>query len=95
MLVRAFKPRSGHADKKFIPGFVQGQSDGDAWVSGMTALGVAAGDDWVADFDDGTVQFRPKSFSQKTLLMTEYSGDVSASETIAYQRRRKPGVGLT
>ena len=95
LLVNAFKPRSGYSDKKYFGGFLAPNLVENTWQSAILASGAAAGALWVAPFDNSTVQFNPCSFDKKIGTVTLYSGSVSVDPRVSYQRRRKPGVGLT
>jgi len=94
-IMEAYKSRSGYADRKFIMGITEDQAVGNTWVAGLLTAVEAAADDWVADFDDATVQFEPGSWNRTTHTHTLYNKNVAVSPLVAYQRRRKPGVGLT
>jgi len=95
LLVNAFKARSGYTDKKYFGGFLAPNLVENTWQSAILTSGANALADWVAPFDNSTVQFTPGSLSKKTGEFTDYSGSGSVDPAVSYQRRRKPGVGLT
>lgn len=95
VLIHAFKERSGFSDKKYIAGCIDSVTVGDALTANMITGAEAAAAIWTAIFDDGTAQIEPHSYNQTTHAFTPYTGVYSVSPLIAYQRRRKPGVGLT
>lgn len=94
LLLKAYKPRTGYADKKFISGITDDQAIGDLWASGVITDGEAAAAVWAEDYTDGTVIWEPVSWSEKYSVETDYSHEYSVSSVVAYQRRRKPGVGF-
>lgn len=95
MLLRMYKPRSGYSDKKFISGWVETEISGDQFQSAAITKGEDAVADWLADLTaTNGVELQAIYFKAgPELAMTYSAGEV---DTIAsYQRRRKPGVGLT
>lgn len=95
LMARAYKPRNGHADRKFWFGFTEDGVENDDWFSAVITDAEAAAALWPADYGDGTVDIRPVSWNQKTQFTTEYTGVTTVASRVSYQRRRKPGVGLT
>lgn len=94
-MLTATKARSGYLDRKYLAGLTEAQVSGDEWVAGaLTALGNAA-DDWVAEYTAGNgVLLQPISVNESTGI-AKYLVSGAAVARVAYQRRRKPGVGLT
>lgn len=94
-MLTASKERSGYLDRKYIAGLTEASVNGDEWVSAtVTALQNAA-TRWVAQYDaTNGVSLLPVSVNEATgVVRVLVNGDGVAR--VAYQRRRKPGVGLT
>jgi hypothetical protein len=95
LLIKLYKERTGHADRKYIGGFTEVALAADAWASGVLTNGAAFVADMVAEFTaTNGVKLQPSYFNRMTGLVKDYIGG-AAQEVISYQRRRKPGVGLT
>lgn len=95
LLINLYKERTNHKDRKFIAGLVEVSVNGDeiatgvltnagAYVTTMTQLFTAA----------NGVELRPIHYNRNTGAVKVYNGG-AGSALPAYQRRRKPGVGLT
>jgi hypothetical protein len=95
LLVRAFKERSGYADKKFLMGFVESAIASDYWISSTLTAAEAYAALWIAQYtgSDSTILL-PVSYRPSDGLMRPYTS-AEVSSISSYQRRRKPGVGLT
>ena len=95
MLLKMYKARSGYSDKKYIGGWVDANVTGDTFVGGALALGGLALDAWGSAFESTSeidlqaVAWNPITEETATYVSGEVSGVVS------YQRRRRPGTGLT
>lgn len=95
LLIKLFKPRTGYADRKFIAGFTEVSAVGDVWESGILTSGAAFVVDMQAEFTaTNSVKLTPKYYNRTSGLTLDYVGG-STQSTVSYQRRRKPGVGLT
>jgi len=95
MLINAFKERSGHSDKKYLAGLAEARLATDSWDSTGLSSGNAFAAFWIADFTAANgVQFEPIYFKASTGQTAGYVSK-SVNTLAAYQRRRKPGVGLT
>jgi hypothetical protein len=94
-LVRFFKLRSGYSDKKYLAGFHEGTITGDQWSAALITGCENYADDVIAEFTaSNDTQLTACSFDRVSGVTTPYS-DKSVSSVPAYQRRRRPGVGLT
>lgn len=95
MMLLAYKERSGYTDKKYIPGFGEGWTNGDEFLSAAVAAGLTAAGTWVAEFTaTNSVKLQAVHFNRTTQETKEYVA-VGVSPTTTYQRRRRPGTGLT
>lgn len=95
MLIHAYKPRTGHSDKKYLAGFCEDQISGDYWVAGAITNGGHFGDAWIPQYSGpDSVELLPISWNMITQVGRTYTGS-EVGVTSSYQRRRKPGVGLT
>lgn len=82
--------------KKYVPGITEdGVLDGLVGAAIVTALGNYA-DDWVTPFAGATsgASWVPGIWSPKNLNFFAASGAVIIPTIVAYQRRRKRGVGI-
>jgi len=100
--INLFKPRSGYSDKKYIAGYVEATQAGGVFIEGLNVDVV----DYLALMtalytDPNGVELRPVHvpYDRDTHqpLVAEYKSYLSGSwnRAVAYQRRRKQGVGLT
>lgn len=95
MMLEAFKERTGHADRKYISGLTVGSLLADSWAAGTLAVGADAVLVWINEFTASNgVKLTGCYLNRSTGATAFYTGGSVASK-IAYQRRRKPGVGLT
>lgn len=94
-LVKFNKERTGHTDRKFLPGVVEAQCAGDQFSSAMVTAGNAYASRLVAGYV-GT-QGTSLSCVSKGVPAGSWKNWESGitQQTVSYQRRRKPGVGLT
>lgn len=82
--------------RKFWGGLTESShADGD-WTAGVIASAVLAAAEIVGTFvGTGTGNsYQPGVWSPTNGLMVVYSGVVATPAVVAYQRRRKPGVGI-
>ncbi len=95
LMVKAYKERSGYADKKFIAGLTEENMQGDSWQAAVRTPAEAYADIWIAQFTGAeatlllAVSYKPLTGATKPYTSRE------VPTTVSYQRRRKPGVGLT
>jgi hypothetical protein len=95
MLVEFYKERTGHADRKFICGMTDNDLSGEEWSAGaMTAAAAYVLEVIQAYTDPNGVELRGVHYRESDGFYTTYTGGAGVAR-IAYQRRRKPGVGLT
>lgn len=94
-LLYGYKSRTGHTDKKYIPGMHDDCADGDEIVTVSKTRGDAAALQWITQHVavSGNL-YTPIHFNPAAEYAVAYVASGS-SERVAYQRRRKPGVGLT
>lgn len=95
MMVMAYKSRSGYADRKYLAGYCEDTLDGDSWISvALTNAGNFA-DNWIEAYSDPNgVDLQAVHWDRGATLPRDYvSSDVST--VVSYQRRRRPGRGLT
>mgnify|MGYP000679634027 CR=1 FL=1 len=95
LMIELTKNRTGYKDRKFICGIPMAGAIGDVWDSST----LSAADDFVtqmqAEFTStGSVKVKPCYFNRSTEVTAYYTGG-AGSDLVSYQRRRKPGVGLT
>lgn len=94
-LTRAYSSRSKTIARKYIPGFSEAtQSDGD-WVGGtLTALG-SFNADWAAGLTLSASNYLfPGVWSTVTGFIYRLTSEFVILAQPAYQRRRRPGVGI-
>ena len=95
LMIELVKERTGHKDRKFIAGMAEGNEDGDTWSSGALSDAAAFAADMCAEYTDANgVKLVPVYFNRSTEETKPYV-DGGGSPTVSYQRRRKPGTGLT
>lgn len=95
MMLEAYKERTGYADRKYISGLTVGSLLADQWQSASLAFGAAAVAVWIGEFTAAnSVKLTGCYLNRTTGATAFYTGGGVASK-VAYQRRRKPGVGLT
>lgn len=95
LMINLFKLRTGHHDRKFISGFMEGAHSGEEWSSSV----ITAAGNFVTDMISGFtgtngVVLQPVHWNRTTDTVKLIVGG-SGVARVAYQRRRKPGVGLT
>ena len=82
--------------KKFIPGYAEAGAAGDTWNAGVfTRLGTWAGA-WYTSIPHTGGGLSHSGVWKRDALPDPYFADfvsMNAREIVAYQRRRKPGVG--
>lgn len=95
MLLKAYKERTGHTDKKYIAGLSDGQIEADNWGVATRGYGDDAIAYWVTEQTlTNAVKLIGIHYNTVTEGAKSYTGG-SVGLIAAYQRRRKPGVGLT
>lgn len=95
LMVRLFKARTGYVDRKFIAGFTESKLAGDAWVSAVLTSAAGYVVDVYSPFTaTNSVIVKAVHFNRSDHTTKDYTGGVG-DPTVSYQRRRKPGVGLT
>lgn len=95
LLLHAFKERTGFTDKKFIAGLTEDGLIGDGWSAAVLTAGGNAINYWKTQYTDPNgVVLLPVSYNDVTGVARVYTGGVVGT-VVSYQRRRKPGVGLT
>jgi len=95
LMVEMRKLRTGHQDRKFIGGFTDTQQVGDTWVAAVLTAAAAYIVDIVGNFTaTNSVILGAVYFNRVTEAIATYVGGAGAA-AVSYQRRRKPGVGLT
>jgi hypothetical protein len=95
LMIELTKARTGHKDRKYIAGVPDAGAVGDTY----DAATLAACDVFVTRIQEefeGTAgaKVKPCYFNRDTEVTAYYTGGQGAP-TVSYQRRRKPGVGLT
>lgn len=95
LLVHAFKQRTGYSDKKFLAGITEANLDGDLWLGPVLAAAQDFADEWIESFTGtDSVVLLPIHYNAVLEVAKTYINSAPAA-LISYQRRRKPGVGLT
>ena len=82
--------------RKYLGGLTEGGYENSAWVAAvLTNLGLFAAD-WVAQFVGTTTggTFTPAVWSVPLGAVQAFNGVTFINSVAAYQRRRKPGVGI-
>jgi hypothetical protein len=82
--------------RKFLGGMVESNSTDGLWNSGVLALFVNFGGEWVQSFLGGTsgADWQPGVWSTIAKDVIQFSATVVIPTIPAYQRRRKRGVGV-
>lgn len=94
-LLKLWKSRSGYADKKYIAGLVHDAQNNDAWVASVLTAGANAIEDIVAEFTaTNSVEIVGVYFNRVSEEIAQYTGGTAVALP-SYQRRRRPGTGLT
>lgn len=95
LMVNAFKERSGYADKKFLAGFTEEHMNGDQWQAPVLEDATNFATLWIAQYTgpEATLLL-PVSYRVLDGFTRPYTS-FSVASLVSYQRRRKPGVGLT
>lgn len=95
LVLNGIKNRTGYRDRKFIAGLTEDSAVGDLWGSATMTAAAAAILKWYSPHSDANgVDLRSVSFDRVTAAVKELTGGY-ASQKVGYQRRRKPGVGLS
>lgn len=95
LLIKLYKARTGYADRKFLAGFTEVATTADNFAAGILTNGAAFITDMCTEFTaTNSVKLTPKYYNRVSGLVADYVGGAT-QETVSYQRRRKPGVGLT
>lgn len=95
LMVNLFKLRTGYNDRKFICGFMEGAISGEEWSGTVISNAGNYVTDVYSPFTaTNSVQLKACHFNRETEETKDYVGGHGVAR-IAYQRRRKPGVGLT
>lgn len=95
MMVMAYKARSGYADRKYLPGYCEDSLDGDGWSSGALANAANFADNWITKWEDANGVDLTAVYFNRSLWESKDYVSADRSTVVSYQRRRKPGVGLT
>lgn len=95
LLINAFKERTGHSDKKYIAGLTETGLAADTWVAGVLTAAANYLAIWLVTYNgSGSVDLLPVHWNRVGKFMMPYSTG-SVATRVSYQRRRRPGVGLT
>lgn len=95
VLVHFNKLRTGYTDKKYLAGFAEADIAGDLWSVGLDTAAAAYAALVIQDFTaTNSVKLTPIHFNSTLEVVKEYTG-YQVATLVSYQRRRKPGVGLT
>lgn len=95
LLVDIYKERTGYNDRKYICGFMEGAQNGEEWSGSV----LDDADDFIVDLlapftaSNGVV-LQCRHWNRVTHTTKDYTGGQGQAR-VAYQRRRKPGVGLS
>lgn len=86
----------GFSGRKFFPGFTEGNHLNGLWIPFAVADTLLASLIWATPFAGAatTAAFQPVTFGDVTGSPKSISTNVLVDNVVAYQRRRKPGVGL-
>lgn len=81
---------------KYFPGFVEANFTGSTVIASALTVLVAASVDWVTVFAGPNTlsAFDPGVWSTKNLAFFDFNLTTIIPTIVAYQRRRKPGVGI-
>lgn len=93
-LVSALSTNNRTTGKKYLMGITEGEQQQGRWVaSTVTALGLfAAG--YADDFAGAAGAYTPGLWSEGILAFVPFIGGAQVNDIVAYQRRRKIGVGI-
>lgn len=95
MLVNAYKERSGYADKKFLAGWTEEDLTGDQFGGAAATAAAIYAAAWITQYTGSEATLLlPVAFTALTGQTRPYTS-TSVDTKVSYQRRRKPGVGLT
>lgn len=95
LMINLFKLRTGHNDRKFISGFMEGAHSGEEWSGSVITAAGAFVTDMISGFTGSNgVVLTPVHWNRTTDTVKLIVGGAGVAR-VAYQRRRKPGVGLT
>lgn len=95
VMMRAYKPRSGYADRKFLPGLTEASAFGDELSGAIVTTAALAAADWITSYSDPNgVDLLGVYWNRVQHVAVVYVSSSVATQ-MGYQRRRKPGVGLT
>lgn len=81
---------------KYLPAFTELAQEASSWLAPQLIEMLAAAAEWTTDFTGAltTSNFTPGVWSTAQEDFKEMSGVYGAKGNCAYQRRRKPGVGI-
>ena len=93
-LVSALSTNNRTGGRKYIMGFTEGEQQQGRWLaSTVTALALyAAG--YADTFTAGAGTYTPGIWSESILDFIPFLGGATVNDIVAYQRRRKIGVGV-
>lgn len=94
-LIKLSKERTGHQDRKFIAGLCEESCSGDTWGSGAVTAGNAYATTLATPYSDPNGVDLTFCYFDRDTEATKYYTGGAADSRVSYQRRRKPGVGLT
>ena len=95
LMVAAYKERTGYADRKYLAGFTAEDASADGWQSALLTAAANYAAAWITQFaGPESTLLLPVSYRAVDGLTRPYTS-TSVASVISYQRRRKPGVGLT
>lgn len=96
ILVQARHVVDGFSGRKFFPGLTEGVHQDGFWISFAVADALLAALIWATPFAGvaSNAAFQPVTFGDITASPKSISTNVQSDNVVAYQRRRKPGVGL-
>lgn len=82
--------------RKYFGGFCENNQTDGTWNTSITVPMLAAGADWITAFVGAATgaTFTPGVWSPTQVAFKPFSNVIIISNVPAYQRRRKPGVGV-
>lgn len=95
IMVEFSKLRTGYRDRKYLTGFVEDDCQGNGWGAGVRTDVALYAADIIEEFTaTNSVKVLAVHYNTTTEVAKEYTGYQVVAD-VSYQRRRKPGVGLT
>ena len=80
--------------RKYIAGYTEPAQGGGAWNSSVLAHLGNYFVEWIQPWSVGGIQYASGVWSDKEQQFIQFSGEGVLTTWCAYQRRRKPGVGI-